>query len=204
VFFVRMHTLSGTIRSAASNEIRIFVNVPAPPPPPQNLQGLVNGSALTLSWTNPPASSANLWLHVSGAISITLPLPMGETFSYRGVPAGTYTLSVSASSAGGMSAPSNSVTLSFPTDCSGIPGAPTNLQAWKVGDVIYLLWNSPVGGPAVTGYRVAVSGAYQGSFATVARSISGRAARGTYDLSVSATNVCGAGPPTPSQTVVIP
>jgi hypothetical protein len=198
--------VTGSIRSGPSNEIRIFVNVPVPPSAPANLLGLVDGSNIALSWTNTFAGGAPtaLWLNVSGAITATLPLPVGETFTYSRVPPGSYTLSVSASNASGLSPPSNAIALTFPAPCSGLPLAPTNLYAWHVGGVIYVLWNSPVGGPAVTGYRVSVSGAYQGAFETVARSISGRAARGTYELRVSATNVCGVGPATPPQTVVVP
>ena len=51
-FHVRMHTLSGATRSAPSNEIRIFVNVPAPPSAPADLLGLVNGSSVALAWRN--------------------------------------------------------------------------------------------------------------------------------------------------------
>ena len=34
-FYVRVHALNGAVRSAASNEIRIHVNVPAPPSAPE-------------------------------------------------------------------------------------------------------------------------------------------------------------------------
>ena len=51
-FYIRMHSLAPGPQSVASNEIRIFVNVPAPPSAPANLLGFVNGSALGLAWTN--------------------------------------------------------------------------------------------------------------------------------------------------------
>ena len=38
-FFIRMHSLASGIRSAASNEVDLFVNVPAPPSAPANLLG---------------------------------------------------------------------------------------------------------------------------------------------------------------------
>jgi hypothetical protein len=201
-----MHAVSGTAWSLPSNEIRLFVNVPVPPAPPTNLLGMANGSALALSWTSPPGGPAPtaLWLHVTGALTTTLPLPAAETFTYPNVPAGTYTFSVSASNAGGMSAPSNSVTLTFPSPCTGPPGAPTNLQAWSTGRTIFVAWGAPVSGATVTGYTVHVSGAYVGSFAAAGRSLSGMAASGSYTLSVVATNPCGASPATPAQTVVMP
>jgi hypothetical protein len=205
-YYIRMHAVSGAAWSLPSNEIRIFVNVPVPPAAPTNLLGLANGSALALSWTNQPVGSGPtaLWLNVTGAFTTTLPLPTAETFAYPNVPPGTYTFSVSASNAGGMSGPSNSVTLSFPSPCTGVPGAPSSLQAWTTRRTIFLAWGAPVSGAAVTGYTVHVSGAFAGSFATTGRTLSGVAAPGSYILSVVATNPCGTSPATPTQTVVMP
>jgi hypothetical protein len=73
-----------------------------------------------------------------------------------------------------------------------------------VGSTIFLSWSPPVTGPAVTSYTVIVGGAFVGSFPIVGRAISGTVGPGTYVLSVSATNACGAGPATPPQRVVIP
>jgi len=205
-FYVRMHALTGALRSIASNEIRIFVNVPASPSAPENLLGLANGSGLALSWTNTFGGGAptSLWLNVTGAVTATLPLPMGDQFTYAGVPPGTYTLSVSAANASGLSPPSNPVTLTFPSPCTGVPAPPTNLQTWKVGSTIYLSWSPPASGTAVASYTVQVSGAYVGSFVTTGRTLSGAAGPGGYVLSVAATNPCGTGAATPTQTVVIP
>jgi hypothetical protein len=205
-YYIRMHAVSGAAWSPPSNEIRIFVNVPVPPAAPTNLLGLANGSALGLSWTNPPGGPAAtaMWLNVTGALTVTLPLPPAETFTYPNVPPGTYTFSMSASSAGGMSAPSNSVTLSFPSPCTGVPGIPTDLQMWTAGRTIFLAWGPSASGAAVTGYTVHVSGSYVGSFATTDRTLSGVAAPGSYTLNVVATNPCGASPATPAQTVVMP
>jgi len=187
-------------------EIRIFVNVPAPPSAPANLLGLANGAGLALSWRNTFEGGAptSLWLKVTGAIATVLPLPMGEAFTFANVPPGTYTLSVIAANASGASPPSNAVTLTFPHACSGVPDMPTNLQTWKAGNTIFLSWSPPASGPAVTSYRVAVSGAWVGGFTTPARTLSGEAAPGSYVITVSATNACGVGPPSAAQTVVTP
>jgi hypothetical protein len=205
-YCVRLHAVAGGAWSPPSNEIRIFVNVPVPPAAPTNLLGMANGSSLALSWTSPSGgpTPTGLWLNVTGALTTTLPLPMMESFTYPNVPPGSYTFSVSASNAGGMSAPSNSVSLTFPSLCTGVPGAPTNLQAWTTGRTIFLAWSAPVSGAAVTAYTVHVSGSYVGSFTTTGRTLSGAAAPGSYTLSVATANPCGAGPSTPVQTVVIP
>jgi len=204
--YVRLHAIAGTAWSAPSNEIRVFVNVPTPPAAPTNLLGLANGSSLELSWTNAleGGTPTGLWLNVSRAITTTVPLPMGESFTYANVPPGSYTLNVSASGPGGMSVPSNSLTLTFPSSCGGVPEAPTGLQAWTVGHTVFVTWPPPVAGTAVTSYTLWVGGAWTGSIMTTGRALSGAAAPGSYELSVTAHNACGVGPPTPAQTVVIP
>jgi hypothetical protein len=97
-FYIRVHALSGAARSQASNEVRIFVNVPGPPPAPTNLLGLANGSFLQLAWRNPDGGGATsgIVLDVVGPVTTSLSLPPSESFSYSGVPAGTYTLAVRA------------------------------------------------------------------------------------------------------------
>ena len=205
-FYIRVVAVAGAVRGAPSNEIRIFVNVPALPSAPTNLLGLVNGSDIALSWTNTFAGGAptSLWLSVIGAITTTLPLPMGEGFTYANVPPGTYTLSVVAANASGPSPPSDPVRLTFPATCSGVPGPPERLQTWKLGGTIFLSWGPPAGGTAVASYTVWASGSYEGSFTTTGRTLSGAAAPGSYVLSVTANNACGVGPATATQTVVIP
>jgi hypothetical protein len=205
-FYIRVHAVAGTAWSGPSNDIRLFVDQPVAPSAPANLLGLTNGSSLAPSWTNTFAGGTPtaLWLNVSGAITTTLPLPIGEAFTFAQVPPGTYTLTVSTSNRSGMSLPSNPVTMTFPAPCTGVPLVPANLQAWKVGNTIFLSWSSPANGAAVTGYTVIAGGAYAGSFPITGRAISGTVGPGTYVLSVSASNACGAGPATPPQIVTIP
>jgi hypothetical protein len=205
-FYIRLHAVAGALRSPASNEIRIVVNIPAAPSAPTNLLGLVDGGRVALSWINtfeggPPTS---LWLQVSGSVRTALPLPLGEVFTFAPVPQGTYTLSVVAANAAGVSAPSNAVTLTFPNACTDAPGRPVNFQAWKSGSTIGVSWKPAPSGPAVTSYSVIVGGAYTGRFSTGERTLSGTAAPGTYTLSVVATNPCGTSEPAPAQVIVIP
>jgi len=206
VFFIRVHGIAGALRSMASNEIRVVVNVPAAPSAPAHLLGLADGSSVALSWRNtlgggPPTS---LWLNVTGAIAATLPLPFGEVFTFAGVPPGTYTLQVVAANASGVSGPSNAVTLTFPAACSGVPEAPVNFQAWREGRTVVLSWSPPVSGPAVASFVVSVTGAFTGSLVMTGRTLSNAVAPGSYTISVAAGNTCGTGPATPAQTVVVP
>jgi xylan 1,4-beta-xylosidase len=206
-FYVRLKAVSGASVSASSNEIRIYVNVPAAPSPPVNLLGMVNGSQLALSWTNTAEGGipSAIRLTVTGAHQAAFDLPAAaEYFSYAGVPAGSYAFTVAALNATGASAPSNAVTLGFPGVCAGAPLPPTSFQATKSGSVITATWDPPASGPAMTGYTLTVTGSFAGSFQTTARTLSGSVGPGSYTLSVAASNPCGQSAGTTAATVTIP
>lgn len=205
-FLVRVRTVSGASTSGPSNEIPLVVNVAAAPSAPANLLGLVNGSSLTLAWRNTFGGGApsSHFLDVSGSLSATLPLDAGNSFSFAGVPPGTYTVRLRAANAGGASAPSNPVTLTFPGPCSGAPLTPENFIAYKAGNQIFATWDPAASGPAPTGFVLSVSGSFVGTFPLGGRSISGVVGPGTYNLSVGATNPCGSSAPTAAQVVTVP
>lgn len=115
-FYLRIHTLAGANKSTASNEIQIFVNVPTAPSAPANLLGLVDGASLSLAWRNTYGGGAptGLLLDVSGSASVSVPLSLTESFTLAGVPGGSYTFSLRATSPAGVSSPSNAVSLTFP------------------------------------------------------------------------------------------
>ena len=96
------------------------------------------------------------------------------------------------------------MTLTFPGPCSGAPQTPINFLAYKVGGTIFIVWDPAATGPAPTSYVVNVGGSFFGSLPTVARELSGAPGPGSYSLSVTAINACGASAPTATQTVVIP
>ena len=205
-FYVRLHAWTASGRSPASNEIRIFVNVPQAPSAPTGLLGLADGANLVLSWTNGSTGGApaSMILDVSGAATLSMPLSVTETFAFTGVPRGTYTLAVRAANAGGTSAPSTPVTLSFPGTCPGPPQPPINLSVSRTGSVVSARWDPPASGPAVSSYVLRVTGALDLTLPMSARAVSGTVAAGTYSLSVLAVNPCGSGAETPPQSVTVP
>lgn len=204
-FYLRLRALYGGVQSEPSNEIRVLVNVTMPPSAPTGLAGQANGSTLALTWQNTSgggAATSNV-LNVSGAFTTTVPLPLSQSFSFTGVPPGTYTFTVSAVNAGGTSGPSNAVTLTFPSGCT-LPTAPANFSATRSDRTISLSWDPPASGGPVVDYLLSVSGSFVGSFAIAGRSISGTVGPGSYTFRVAANSACGAGPFTASQTVVVP
>lgn len=204
-FYLRAHALDGASRSAASNEILVHVNVPVVPSPPANLLGLVNGSTLALAWTNTYAGGAptNVTLDVSGAVTGSAPLGLTDSFTFAGVPPGTYTFSVTATNAGGSSVASNPVRLTFPAACSGAPQTVANFLAYQMGGTLFVNWDAPATGTAPTGYVLNVNGSYVGSILTPLKALSGAVPPGTYTFTVAATNACGASAATGAQTVTI-
>jgi hypothetical protein len=203
VFFIRLHALAGAARSAASNEVRISVNVPMPPAAPVNLSGEAFGSHLRLAWGNRlnEGTPTSIMLDVSGSLSLAL--PVAESFFFSGVPPGTYTLAVRAVNARGSSAPSNAVTLTFPAACVAA-ATPVGLAVTRSGSLISASWTPGTGGPTPTGYLVTVTGAAILTIPVGQTSISGTAGSGSYTISVTATHPCGNSAPSSTRTIVIP
>jgi VCBS repeat-containing protein len=205
-FTVRVHSVAGSDKSTASNEIQLHIRAVMPPSPPASLTAVVDGSAVHLAWRNTFQGGATtaVYLEVgTGGTTTYLPLGLMETLSAAGVAAGTYRLQLWAVNAAGVGGPSNSVTVTVPGPCSGSPKPPSNLLAYRVGRTIQVAWDPPTTGAAATSYRLIVTGAYVGGFATTGRSVSGTVAPGTYNLSVIARNPCGESPATPVQSVMV-
>lgn len=206
-FYVRVRALDGAMTSGNSNEARLYVNVPVPPSAPSQLTGLVNGSQLGLSWklTYDGGEPTEVLLDVSGTLSASLSVGLSESFAFPSVPDGTYTFSLRSRNASGVSTSSTPVTLTFPGACSGVPQAPANYLFYRVGNTVSLLWDPPADGPAPSAYVLNVTGAYVGAVPVgTSRSLTTSVGAGTYNVSVSAVNACGAGPATAVQTVVVP
>ena len=135
--FVRMHTVSGVEQSGPSNEIQIAreragdaIGSGQPRGRPETARASGSPGAIPTEAEKPSA----MLLDVSGSFTGTLPLPMGDSFSFDAVPGGTYTVSLRAANAAGVSPSSNPVTLSFPGACANRPLTPVNflgLPDWQ-------------------------------------------------------------------------
>ena len=208
VLHVRIYSVVDSARSVASVELRVVVGPAEVPSAPAHLLGLVHGDQLTVAWRNTfeAGTPSGLWLEVAGTLSGALPLGVGESATYTGVPPGTYTLRVFAANEAGLSQPSPAITLNVPAACSGAPGPVTNVRSWRTGSALTVEWDAPTTGAAATSYRVHVSGTLEARLDTTGRRVSGPVPPGHYGVQVVATNPCGesaAEPPPVDWTTVV-
>ena len=205
-FYLRVKAVAAGQTSAASNEIRVFVNQPVAPSAPSNLLGLTNGSAVALSWrpTFGGGAASSYVLDVTGTVNASLPVGLADSFTFNGVPGGSYTFRVRAVNAFGASGASNSVPLAFPGPCTGAPQTPADFLVYRVGNTVHLLWNPAAAGPAQTAFVLNVTGAINLSLPLPTRGISAPVPPGSYTFTVAAANACGTSAATAAQTVTIP
>jgi transglutaminase-like putative cysteine protease len=115
-YYVRLHALRNGVRSAASNEVRIGVELDAAPSAPRDLAALALGSDVALSWraTFEGGATDAVVLDVQGPITGSVPLQATGEISFGSVPSGTYTLTLRAQNENGTSSSSAPVTLKVP------------------------------------------------------------------------------------------
>lgn len=205
-YFIRVHGVTGGVIGAPSNEVPLNLDTTVAPSAPANLLGAADGSHLTLAWKNTFTGGlpTNSFLRVTGAVSLTVPLGQTDTFSYAGVPDGTYTFEVFNGNASGPSTASNRVTLTFPGPCMP-PEPPTDFLAYVNGRLYGAIWNLPTNGPAPNGYLLdVVSPIFTGRLPLRTTNIRANVVPGIYDVSVVATTACGLeSAPTAVQRVVV-
>lgn len=183
--------------------------------PPRNLVASVTGTTVTLTWqpsaggTWPDGYLVEAAITPSGNIVASIHVP-APSLVVPGVPAGVYHVRVRASSAGGLSPPSNEVVIVVPgsgTPCTSAPDAPRNLSASISGSLVSMAWLPPAGGCAATSYLLHVGSAPSSSnLAQVTLSgttLASMALPGKYYVRVSAGNAFGIGPPSNEVTVMV-
>ena len=156
--------------SAPSDPIQVPVG-DAEGPDPVTLTAVVDGSDVTLSWTESLAPDLRAYLvYRDGAQILYRSNLTNRTFVDYDLANGTYRYTVVArDQVGNLGPPSNEVEV---TVAVPLPPAPLDLAVTDpgLGNVLDLAWSPGTGEPAATGYRVLRSTVAGGPYTTVAES----------------------------------
>jgi hypothetical protein len=216
VYFVRVRAITAAGSGPASNEVQIALGQAAPPMSPQALLATVQGTMVTLQWTENafgPVITA-YQVHAGSAtglanIGVLALAPSARTFSVA-APAGTYFVRLVAVNAAGASAPSNEAVVVTGAGICTVPAAPTGLQASATAGVINVRWNPASAGAIPLAYVLragSVSGAADRgifTFPAAVTAVGGAVPPGPYFIQVAATNPCGISAPAVEVSSVVP
>ncbi len=157
-YYLRVRAVSAGGIGPASDEVELVVGptgCAARPEPPTDLDAVVNGGIVTLTWTESVTPGVSGYRIVgnpfgSGASFSTL-VPAGTTTFSAPAPRGVFVVRVRAVSACGASAASNDVVLGV-GDAELPPGAPEDFTAVVNGSAVTFSWAAPVTGGVAGGY----------------------------------------------------
>lgn len=215
-YHVRVRSVSGSARGRASNEVVVTVGCPGPARAPQSLAAAVNGSRLSLQWTDPDGCSETRY-RVSvgsrpGAADLATVL-VSEPRASAAAPAGIYHLQVESVTRRGVSSASASLQVTVGAAACHGPNPQLLLSGLVDGRRVRLDWrvanaSSVEGADAAfpLSYRLEVGSvegqADLGTFA-VGRTTSfvADAPAGRYAVRVVPADICRSGPP--SNTLIL-
>jgi hypothetical protein len=196
--------------------VQIALGQAAPPMAPQALLATVQGTAVTLQWTENPFGPVitGYQVHAGSApglsnIGVMALAASARTFSVP-APPGTYFVRLVAVNAAGASAPSNEAVVVTGAGICTVPAAPTGLQAAAAPGAINVRWNPASAGAIPLGYVLragSVSGAADRgifSFPATVTAVGGPVPPGPYFIQVAATNACGMSAPSVEVSRVVP
>ncbi len=216
VFYLRIraHTPAGV--SEASNEVAVAAGEAAPPLAPLSLLATVQGTAVTLQWTENPLGPVIAGYHVQAGTAAGLTdlgvapvAPSVRSFSVN-APPGTYFVRVVAVNAAGASVASNEAVIAPGPGVCTIPAAPTGLTASAQSTLLTVRWNAAASGAIPATYQLqagTVSGATDigaVDFTGDTTAAAGAVPPGPYFLRVVAANACGVSPASAEASLVIP
>ncbi len=207
-FYVRARAISGSQISDTSNEIRIHVNVPVAPSAPDLFSSVVNGNAIVLGWRNTFAGGVptQIVLDITGSATNQIQLGVLEGVAVNKSPAGHLHHEPASAEFRRLQPAIRARHRDDPGTLFGPAGGAVELpglqssgrRSTSCGD--RTAYGSRRGDVPVERHRAR----FVGSFPSLARSLSGTAGPGSYTLTVTALNACGASAPTPAQTVQVP
>ena len=216
VFFVRLRAQTAAGVGPPSNEVQVATGEAAPPSPPQALLATVQGTLVSLQWTEnlqgPVIAGYQLQAGTAPLLANlgVLPLPAtARTFAVNAVP-GTYFLRVVAVNAAGASVGSNEAVVVPGAGACTAPAAPLAFAAVAAPSVLSVRWDVAQTGAIPTSYLLqagSVSGASDRgsvSFSGATTAAAGTVPVGPYFLRVFAVNACGSSPASAEASAVVP
>jgi hypothetical protein len=196
-YYLRVLARNASGLSAPSNVVVVTVtSTQGPPSPPTGMQASVSGTTVTFS-AAPPAGATGLLLSAGvlpGQALVVLPVSLSGQIVVPNVPPGVYYARMHAANAGGISGPSNEVTVVVSQSICTAPAAPV-VTAQVSGQTVALSWNAVSG---AVGYRLDVS-ATPGGAPMISQPLPASqlglanpaTPAGTYYVRVVAGNACG-------------
>jgi glucose/arabinose dehydrogenase len=187
--------------------LKIVPDAGAPPAAPQDVRAVVAGSTVSVSWAGAavgPVPSSYVFEagSVSGRSDLgVIPAAGSQTsLTFSGIPPGTYYVRIRSVGSGGVSAPSNEITIVVSGGgCSATPPAAAGFAATVNGRSVTLSWDVPPTGNGPTSFTVeAGSRAGAANVAAIAidgsvRSLTVLAPPGEYFVRIHGGNACGQG-----------
>jgi glucose/arabinose dehydrogenase len=177
----------------------------AAPNPPRDVRGTVNGSNVLVTWNAPRDGPAPSQYRLeagsapgAGDIGAVLSNGADTSLFFANVPSGTYYVRVRSVSAGGVSAPSEEITIVVGAGgCTAAPPAPSGVAAMVSGRTVRLIWTLAATGNGPASFAIeagSVPGAADLAIVTVdgaLRELVVNAPPGTYFVRVRSRNACG-------------
>lgn len=157
-YYLRVRAVSAGGIGPASNEVELVVGpstCAANPEPPTDLEAVVNGGTVTITWTEsvtPGVTGYKIAANPFGVGSFFSTLvPAGTTTFSAPAPPGVFEVRVRAISACGASEATNDVVLGV-GGATLPPGAPEDLTTTVNGSAVTFTWSAPLTGGTAAGY----------------------------------------------------
>jgi hypothetical protein len=216
LYFVRLRAVTPAGSGPVSNEVQIALGQTAPPQPPLALLATVQGTAVTLQWTENPLGPVigGYRLQAGSAPGLadiaTLAIPAGARTLTVNAPAATYFVRLVAVNAAGVSPPSNEAIVTTGAGVCTIPAVPTGFSATSSAGVVAERWDAAAAGAIPLGYQL-LAGSIPGgtdravlTLPATTTAVGGPVPAGTYFVRVVAGNACGLSAPSAEVTVTVP
>lgn len=214
-YYLRVRGVSAGGIGPASDEVELIVgpaSCVARPEPPTDLEAIVTGGIVTITWTESVTPGVSGYRVLGIPFGIDAPfstlVPAGTTTFSAPAPRGVFVVRVRALGACGASAATNEVLIGV-GGAELPPGPPDDVTATVNGRAVTFAWSAPVTGGAAGAYILeAGSGPGLSDLARVPVNGTGLTApnvpAGTYFVRVRAVNNAGLGDASAEVQVIVP